>query len=104
MAKVTKTMKVFANETRLRILNLLSYSPMYVNLISDSLKIYQSKLSHQLSILKDSKLVKAKKKGKTIIYRLSISPEMRPYYKLVSKAFSKEKIFSKDIQRAKKLM
>ena len=77
---------------------------MYVNLLSESLNIYQSKLSHQLSILKKAKLVKTKKKGKVITYYLSVSSELAPYYRIISKAFSRESVFKKDLARAKKKM
>ncbi|MCK4667712.1 winged helix-turn-helix transcriptional regulator [Candidatus Dependentiae bacterium] len=102
MSEVSKKFKVFSNRTRLRILNLLKLSPMYVNFLSEVMKIYQSKLSHQLLILKQAKLVKAKKKGKVVTYSLHITNEYKTLFKLVSKSFLTEKVFIKDIEKAKK--
>ncbi len=102
MSKTSKKFKVFSNDTRLRILNLLNLSPMYVTFLSNVMKVYQSKLSHQLLILKQSKLVKTKKKGKVITYSLHIPNEYKTLFKLVSKSFLTEKVFIRDIEKAKK--
>ena len=102
MSQVSKKFKVFSNGTRLRILNLLKLSPMYVNFLSEVMRIYQSKLSHQLLILKQAKLVKARKKGKVVTYSLHIPNEYKTLFKLVSKSFLTEKVFIKDIEKAKK--
>ena len=63
--------KVFGDSTRIRILNSLFDSEKSVSQISNELNMNQSAISHQLRILKNSKLVKNKRLGKTIIYSLS---------------------------------
>lgn len=63
--------KIFADQTRLRILDALQNKPMCVNEISEVLDISQSAISHQLKNLRTSNLVKADKEGKNVIYSIS---------------------------------
>ena len=63
--------KIFADTTRIRILYLLFESEMCVCDISRLLGMQQSAISHQLRILKNSKLVKARRDGKTVFYSLA---------------------------------
>lgn len=62
--------KVFGDSTRIRILFVLFEAEMCVCDISDVLNMTQSAISHQLKILKQSKLVKSRREGKSIIYSL----------------------------------
>ena len=62
--------KVFGDSTRIRILIVLFEEEMCVCDISDALNMTQSAISHQLKILKQSKLVKSRREGKSIIYSL----------------------------------
>lgn len=64
--------KVFGDPTRLRILFYLwQVSECGVNGISEALKISQSAVSQQLKLLRASRLVRFRKDGRNIIYRLS---------------------------------
>lgn len=63
--------KIFADQTRLRILDVLLNKPMCVNEISEILDISQSAVSHQLKNLRTSNLVKTTKEGKNVIYSIS---------------------------------
>ena len=63
--------KVFGDSTRIRILFALFESEMSVSDIAESLQMTQSAISHQLRILKQSKLVGARREGKQIIYSLA---------------------------------
>lgn len=64
--------KVFADSTRIRILySLLQKDERSVNEISELLKMNQSAISHQLRILKNSKLLKTRRDGKLIYYSLA---------------------------------
>ncbi len=63
--------KVFGDSTRIRILFALFESEMCVCDIAESLQMTQSAISHQLRILKQSKLVGARREGKQIIYSLA---------------------------------
>ena len=63
--------KIFGNSTRVKIINVLINGEMSVNLISEKIGASQSAVSHQLRILKDSKLVKYRKEGNLTYYFLA---------------------------------
>ena len=63
--------KIFGDTTRMRILYALSESEMCVCAIAEYLGMTQSAISHQLRILKQSKLVKGRREGKTVLYSLA---------------------------------
>ena len=63
--------KVFADTTRLRILSVLFQSEMCVCDLAEVLGMTQSAISHQLRILKQMKLVKNRREGKTVFYSLA---------------------------------
>lgn len=63
--------KVFGDSTRLKILCVLLESEMCVCDIAELLNMSFSAISHQLRVLKQSKLVKFRREGKTVIYSLS---------------------------------
>ena len=62
--------KLFADETRLRILDLLVCGEKSVNEISRKLNVSQSAVSHQLKTLRSSNLVKANKIGQMVNYSI----------------------------------
>lgn len=62
--------KVFGDTTRIKILYALLESELCVGDIAQILGLSQSAVSHQLRILKDSKLVKFRRNGKIIFYLL----------------------------------
>ena len=62
--------KVFGDTTRIRILYALFSSEMCVCDIADLLNMTQSAISHQLKVLKQARLVKFRKEGKSVYYSL----------------------------------
>lgn len=62
--------KVLGDSTRIRILCVLYNGELCVNDIADKLGMTTSAISHQLRILKQSRLVKFRREGKTIFYDL----------------------------------
>lgn len=63
--------KVFGDETRLRIIDVLAHQPLCVGDIATILEMTSSSISHQLSMLRSMNLVQTSKVGKTVFYRLS---------------------------------
>ena len=63
--------KIFGDSTRIKILFALSKSELCVNDIADALGMTVSAVSHQLSILRRSKLVGTRREGKTVFYFLA---------------------------------
>ena len=62
--------KVFGDSTRIKILYSMFEHELCVNDIARLLNLSQSSVSHQLRILKTSKLVKFRREGKSIYYSL----------------------------------
>lgn len=63
--------KVFGDSTRIRILFVLFEAEVCVCDLAMALNMTQSAISHQLKILKQSKLVKSRREGKSIFYSLA---------------------------------
>jgi len=62
--------KVFGDSTRIRIMCALKPGEMCVCDISQLLGMNQSAISHQLRLLKNHNLVKARREGKSVFYSL----------------------------------
>ena len=62
--------KVFGDTTRIRILYVLFESEMCVCDIAELLNMTQSAISHQLKVLKQARLVRSRRDGKTVFYSL----------------------------------
>lgn len=65
--------RVFGDSTRIRILYALSQSELCVCDIASLLGMGQSAISHQLRILKQMRLVKFRRDGKSVLYSLTDS-------------------------------
>ena len=62
--------KVFGDSTRMKIINALMYGELCVCDIAEITNSTPSAISHQLRVLKQAKLVKYRKEGKSVIYSL----------------------------------
>jgi ArsR family transcriptional regulator len=65
--------KVFGDSTRIRILYVLFEAEVCVCDLAETLNMTQSAISHQLKILKQSRLVKGRREGKSVFYSLADS-------------------------------
>lgn len=63
--------KVFGDSTRIRILYVLFEAEVCVCDLAQALNMTQSAISHQLKILKQAKLVKSRREGKSVFYSLA---------------------------------
>ena len=68
---LSELFKMFGDSTRVKIMNVLINGEMCVSDISEKTNVSQSAISHQLRILKSSKLVKYRKEGNLIFYSLA---------------------------------
>ncbi|WP_308856238.1 metalloregulator ArsR/SmtB family transcription factor [uncultured Oscillibacter sp.] len=68
---LTELFRIFADSTRVRILYVLEVSEMCVCDLAVVLGMTQSAISHQLRALKNARLVKARRDGKTVFYSLA---------------------------------
>ncbi len=63
--------KTFGDTTRIKILYVLFESELCVCDIAQLLNMSQSAISHQLRVLKQAKLVRYRREGKTVFYSLA---------------------------------
>lgn len=68
--KVSQLFKVLADPTRLKILLSLQEGERNVTSIGEAVSMEQSAVSHQLKLLRDNRVVKSRREGKTILYSL----------------------------------
>ena len=68
---LTELFRIFGDSTRIRILYVLFEAEMCVCDIAALLGMTQSAISHQLKALKNARLVKSRRDGKTVFYSLA---------------------------------
>ena len=71
LMRLAELYKVFGDGTRIRILYVLFESEVCVCDIARLLGMTQSAVSHQLRILKQARLIRSRRDGKTIFYALA---------------------------------
>ncbi len=70
LLRLSELFKVLGDHTRIRILHSLIHSELCVCDLSEILEMTQSAISHQLRVLRTSKVVKYRKEGKNVYYSL----------------------------------
>ena len=68
---LSELFKVFGDSTRIKILTALSHGELCVCDLSKLVGMTSSAVSHQLKILRSSKLVACRRDGKTVFYALA---------------------------------
>lgn len=71
LCDLAELFKIFGDSTRIRILYDLFEQERNVTELCADLEMNQSAVSHQLKILRTSKLIHARREGKTIVYSLA---------------------------------
>lgn len=71
LGDLAELFKMFGDSTRIKILYDLFDGEKNVSEITEDLDMTQSAISHQLKILKTSKLITARRDGKAMYYRLA---------------------------------
>lgn len=66
--QVSKLFKIISDPTRIAILYLLENQELNVGTLAEVMHMEQSAVSHQLKVLKTARLVKAQRKGKSMVY------------------------------------
>lgn len=70
LVDLAELFKVLGDQTRIKIIFILFKEEMCVCDIAEFLSMTQSAISHQLRVLKQARLVKFRKEGKTVFYSL----------------------------------
>ncbi len=71
MYELAETFRVLGDLSRVRILIALTGSELCVNDLARTVGLSDSAVSHQLRILRNSRLVKFRKDGKNVLYSIS---------------------------------
>ncbi len=71
LVDLAELFKIFGDSTRIKILYDLFQGEKNVSEICSDLEMNQSAISHQLKILKTSKLISSRREGKAMIYFLA---------------------------------
>ncbi len=101
--KLLQVYECFCDETRLRILNLLSRTPLGVSHLQHVLQLTQVKISKHLAYLKEREMVEATRFENRVFYALtnSQSPELTSNLKCLQDCSHDYPIFKEDLQRLK---
>ena len=71
LAELAELFRIFGDSTRIKILFALFRGEKNVTQICEAIDMNQSAVSHQLKILKTSKLIAGRREGKSMIYSLA---------------------------------
>jgi ArsR family transcriptional regulator len=104
MDKPSQLFKAFSDETRLRILNLLTARDFCVCEFQHILRVPQPTVSRHLAYLRRSGLVEEERHGKMIMYSLARpnSPVHAALIRCVNGCFQEIDFLKRDIERARK--
>ena len=105
MAKPNQLFKAFADETRLRILNLLAQREQCVCEFQGILRVPQPKISRHLAYLRRAGLIQERKEGKWVIYSLTEAgdPVHAALLRCVRGCFQEVEILKTDLARRAKV-
>lgn len=71
MQKILEILKILSDETRLKIVSLLAENELCVCELMEALRMSQSRISNHLRILRNTRIIEAKREGKWIFYSLA---------------------------------
>ena len=80
LGDVAALLGLFGDPTRVRVLYVLLHEELCVGDIAQKLEMTTSAISHQLRILKQGRLVKSRREGRTVYYSLADSHVYTIFY------------------------
>lgn len=105
MDKPNQLFKAFADETRLRILNLLAQRECCVCELQQVIRAPQPTISRHLAYLRRTGMVTERKQGKWVLY--SLAPASNSVHEILLRCvkccFSEIDFLSRDLERARKM-
>jgi ubiquinone/menaquinone biosynthesis C-methylase UbiE len=102
MSDAASVLKAFAENTRLRILRLLSMQEFAVTELVEMLGVRQSRVSRHLAVLRNAALVRDRREGNWVYYRLDadkLSPFARALWEAIRDDQAASQFFPADLQR-----
>lgn len=104
--RLTEIYQCFCDETRLRILNLLTSGPLCVCHFQDILQLPQVKVSKHLAYLREHNTVESYRDQNWMVYSLPKAPtrELLANLRCLEECRTEEPIFAADMERLQKLL
>ncbi len=105
MNEIIRTFKALGDETRIRLLKLLEQRELCVCELMQALNMTQSRISRNLSILKNAGFVKDRREGLWVHYSLNYEdapPIVQKLLPILKEMSNNDKIIIKDIEQLKK--
>jgi ArsR family transcriptional regulator len=98
---ITRLFRALGDETRLRIIALLSHGELCVCHIQDALDLPQPNVSRQLAILRAAGLVEDRREGTWVYYRLlrQERPDCERQLRGLIQGFAKDGVLRRDVER-----
>ena len=99
-----RILKALGDETRLRIVALLSHGSVCVCHLEAALALTQSNTSRQLAVLRAAGLVEARRRGTWVFYELApqADPLCREQLSALVGSFEKRELLRKDVERLRR--
>lgn len=100
----SRVFRALSDETRLRIVALLTHGELCVCHIENALATAQPNVSRALGILRTASIVDSRRDGSWVYYRLVAQdvPELQAVIDGISKAFGSQRVLRSDLVRLKK--
>lgn len=101
---VSRFFKALGDETRLRIVALLTHGELCVCHIEEALGLSQPNVSRHLAILRSAGIVEDRRDGNWVHYRLSpqADPECERQLRELMRGFAKREVLRHDVKRLRK--
>ena len=100
MNKTLLIFKALADETRLRIINILFQRTFCVCELQEILEMSEPRVSRHLGILKEAGIVDCEKHGKWYHYSISHNSENEDLFNYLKILFDKDEIYKLDIEKS----
>ena len=104
MQNLLNVFKALSEETRLRIIKLLEHGELCVCDIVAALDMIQPKVSFHLAVLKEAGLIKDRKQGKWVHYKIDDSDMFRRFLLLSTLERISSEIVAEDTERLEKFL
>ncbi|MEO6323208.1 MAG: metalloregulator ArsR/SmtB family transcription factor [Thermoanaerobaculia bacterium] len=102
---MSRLFKALGDETRLRIVALLSHDELCVCHLEEVLSLSQPNISRQLSVLKNAGVVERRREGTWVYYRLAeqSTPDRERHLSLLVESFKKRGVLKRDLTHLMKI-
>lgn len=102
---MTRLFRALGDETRLRIVALLTHGELCVCHIEAALELTQPSASRQLGVLRSAEIVEPRRDGSWVYYRLApqADKDCRSILRTLARSFAQEERLRRDVERLLKV-